>query len=617
MSPESASGGPAVEERELRLQGEPVSPGIAVGELLLLEPGEEFVPRRQVEPDLVPAELARFAAALGSAVSELQGLRQGLREGLESTSGAILEAHVLMLQDQAFRGEVENLIRGQRLNAEAAFADVCDVLMQAIGGKADAYSRERTSDIRDIRRRVLRRMLGQRGHVLAEIARGRILVAPDLAPSDTMDLQPGEVLGFATQAGGPTSHTAIVARSLGIPAVTGIGAAPGKVRSGQKALLDGYTGLLILDPSAETLARFGQIQVVQQEYERMLSNLAELPSETRDGYRIALAANIDHPGEAGEFMRRHACGVGLFRTEFLFMGRDTLPSEEEQFRAYRDVVQRMAPDPVILRTLDIGGDKFVSSISIPLEMNPFLGWRGIRLCLQQRDLFVTQLRAMLRTSAYGFPHILFPLVSGIDEVREARCLLEEVREQLEREGAPLGEHVPVGAMIEVPSAAFLADLLAREVDFFSIGTNDLIQYTLAVDRVNSRISHLYEPAHPAILRLIKGTVAAGHSRGIWVGVCGEMGGEPLLVPLLIGLGVDELSMALHNIPAVKYAIRASRLPDCHALAEEALACTRADEVRRLAWQNLQETVPDLASFLHRSRPPGDAALNAAAGGPAA
>ncbi|HCF96565.1 MAG TPA: phosphoenolpyruvate--protein phosphotransferase [Verrucomicrobia bacterium] len=592
-NPESASS-------EIYLQGIPVSPGIARGEVLFLEPGEITVPRRSIQPEDISEEVCRLDAALQETIRDYRSLQEGLEEGLETTTAAILETHSLLLQDPLLHQEIERLLQLQLINVEAAFSMVMDKLLKVLEKKKDSYSRERTADIRDVRRRVLQNLLGEKRPSLSEISARRILVAPDLAPSDTATLTPGVVLGFATQMGGPTSHTAIAARSLGIPAVVGLGELKGRIQTGDTLILDGYTGKVIVNPTEETLQRLGQVQTERREYEHMLDKLSELPATTRDGYSIEVSANIEHPAEVESALKFFTGGVGLYRTEFLFMGRAEPPDETEQYRAYRDVIKQISPRPVILRTLDLGGDKFSSSVSIPQEMNPFLGWRAIRFCLQMPQIFETQLRAMYRASKFGPTKIMLPLVSSVDQLKDALEFMRHVREKLVKEGREIPKHVPVGVMIEVPSAAVMAHLLAPLVDFFSIGTNDLIQYTLAVDRGNPRISHLYEPTHPAIIHLVQRTAEAAHSKGIPVGICGVMGGDPLLIPLLLGLGVDEFSMTVRSMPFVKYVIRACRLDECKALAEDAMSCATGKEVLELAWAYMRKVVPDLASFLHRN-----------------
>lgn len=592
-NPESASS-------EIYLQGIPVSPGIARGEVLFLEPGEITVPRRSIQPEDISEEVSRLDAALQETIRDYRSLQEGLEEGLETTTAAILETHSLLLQDPLLHQEIERLLQLQLINVEAAFSVVMDKLLNVLEKKKDSYSRERTADIRDVRRRVLQNLLGEKRPSLSEISARRILVAPDLAPSDTATLTPGVVLGFATQMGGPTSHTAIAARSLGIPAVVGLGELKGRIQTGDTLILDGYTGKVIVNPTEETLQRLGQVQTERREYEHMLDKLSELPATTRDGYNIEVSANIEHPAEVESALKFFTGGVGLYRTEFLFMGRAEPPDETEQYRAYRDVIKQISPRPVILRTLDLGGDKFSSSVSIPQEMNPFLGWRAIRFCLQMPQIFETQLRAMYRASKFGPTKIMLPLVSSVDQLKDALEFMRHVREKLVKEGREIPKHVPVGVMIEVPSAAVMAHLFAPLVDFFSIGTNDLIQYTLAVDRGNPRISHLYEPTHPAIMHLVQRTAEAAHSKGIPVGICGVMGGDPLLIPLLLGLGVDEFSMTVRSMPFVKYVIRACRLDECKALAEDAMTCATGKEVLELAWAYMRKVVPDLASFLHRN-----------------
>ena len=420
----------------------------------------------------------------------------------------------------------------------------------------DSYLSERAADIRDVTQRVLGNLIGQPQRAgVSDLTEPCIVVANDLTPSDTAQLDPAKVLGFVTEVGSRTSHTAILARSLQIPAVLGLGEAIEELKPGQTVLLDGFNGFVIISPSEQTLFEYGQLMERQSSIEESLDEIRTEPAKTLDGHTIILSANIERAGDVEAVRKSGATGVGLFRTEFLFINRSDLPNEEEQFQAYKKVTESLAPEPVIIRTLDLGGDKLLSHVNVAAEMNPFLGWRAIRLCLEEKDLFRTQLRAILRASAFGDLKIMYPMVSGMDELDAANVLLDECRDQLRAEGFEFAENLEIGVMIETPSAAMIADSLARCVKFFSIGTNDLIQYSLAVDRLNEKIAHLYEPTHPGILRLIKTTVDSGQAQKIWTGVCGEMAGELSMVPLLIGLGVAELSVVPSLVPRVKMLIR--------------------------------------------------------------
>jgi phosphotransferase system enzyme I (PtsI) len=420
-----------------------------------------------------------------------------------------------------------------------------------------------------------------------------IIISYDLKPSTTAQLDRKVVLGFATDIGGKTSHTAIMARSLRIPAVVGLKHASQEIQTGQYALLDGFNGILIINPTDQTLFEYGQIIRKQVSLQEKLRDLQDKPAVTLDGHRIILAANLAQPKDTEDVLANGAEGVGLFRTEYLFINRPTLPSEEEQFQAYRQVATALKPNPVIIRTLDLGGDKFVSHLQLPLEMNPFLGWRAIRFCLQETVIFRAQLRAILRASVEGNVKMMYPMVSRVEELNQANALVEECKAELRKEGVPFDERLEIGAMIEIPSAVLVADALARRVQFLSLGTNDLIQYTLAVDRMNERVAHLYEPTHPAILRLIKATVDAAHKQNIWVGVCGEMAGDPILTPLLLGLGVDELSATPALVAPVKFLIRRLKMNEARALAEFALNCELSAEILARAQSLARDIAPSL------------------------
>jgi phosphotransferase system enzyme I (PtsI) len=458
----------------------------------------------------------------------------------------------------------------------------------------DEYLRERANDMRDLTSRVLDNLLQVKSQVdLRKITEPCILVGHDLSPSTTAQLDKKMVLGFATDIGGKTSHTAIIARSLGIPAVVGLKTASEEFETGDYALLDGYNGTVIVNPTDQTLFEYGQLSRIKASLEEKLGEIKTQPAVTLDGKIIHLSANIEDQNDIEAVIANGAEGVGLFRTEFLFISRDSLPSEEDQYKVYRQVAAALKPNPVIIRTLDLGGDKFASHLQLAQEMNPFLGWRAIRFCLAQPELFRTQLRAILRASAEGNVKMMYPMISGLDELNQANALVETCKAELRAEKIPFDEKLEIGAMVEIPSAALIADTLAKRLKFFSVGSNDLIQYTLAADRTNEKVSHLYEPTHPAILRLIKMTVDAAHAHGIWVGVCGEIAGDPVLAPLLIGLGVDELSAAPPVVPQVKYIVRRLKLAEAQELAAFALQCESPSEIYVRCQKLARDTAPSL------------------------
>ncbi|MEO6788184.1 MAG: phosphoenolpyruvate--protein phosphotransferase, partial [Chthoniobacteraceae bacterium] len=539
---------------ERRFQGVGVSPGIAHGIAFVHRPDDD-PPARKITAGESEREVARLREALCNTRKQIVELQERVERSLGAKDAAIFEAHVMVVEDGVMIDEVEKLIRRESCNAEHAFHTVVHRYIRTLGEMEDPYLRERAVDIHDVGRRVIHNLLGREPAALGGLDAPRIVIAHNLTPSDTVQANREFLLGFATEVGGKTSHTAIMARSLNIPAVVGIHGKLVGIEAGSDVLLDGYGGLLIVDPSEQTLFEYGSLRTRRRQIEEELTGLRDTAAAMRDGKHMLVTANIEQSGDIAQALASGAGGVGLFRTEYLYFNRDDLPGEEEQFAAYRRVAEAARPRPVIIRTLDLGGDKLHGQLHAEREDNPFLGWRAIRVCLERRDIFRTQLRAILRASAFGSVKIMFPMISGLPELRDAKAALEECRAELRAEGAAFDDKLEVGMMIEVPSAAMIADLLAKEVAFFSLGTNDLVQYTTAVDRTNERIAHLYMPTHPAVLRLIKMTVDAAHAAGIHVGVCGEMGGDISVTPLLVGLGVDELSFGAAVIPRVKRAIR--------------------------------------------------------------
>ncbi len=579
---------------EIVLKGIPVSPGIVRAPCLLIGATELEVPNRLIAEDEIPGEVARLEGALEETRRQIVEIQNRVGRELGSDDAGIFDAHLLFLEDRTLTDEIKRRLQKDRRNVEMAFRDVCRRYVEALGQVEDEYLRERAADFRDVARRVLRNLMGHEAdEQLRTAGEPRIIIAHDLSPSMTVTMDREHVAGFATDVGSATSHVAIIAASLGIPAVVGLHDAARRVRGGEPILLDGYRGIVVINPSRETLAKYERLEKWARKVDAKLEGLRELSAETLDGYRVVLSANIESPTEVDSVHQKGAEGVGLYRTEYLFMDRKILPGEDEQFQAYDSVAARLAPAPLIIRTVDVGGDKFLSGNGYWAERNPFLGWRGIRICLDRPDIFKPQLRAILRASAHGNVSVMFPMICSCEEVHQARAILEECRGELEREGVEFDRKMQVGAMIEVPSAALTADLIAPHVDFFSIGTNDLVQYTLAVDRNNDRISRLYRPTHPAVLRLLERVVRAGHDEGIWVGICGQMAGDPALVPLLVGLGIDELSVGPVAVPPVKRVIRALRIEEARTLTREALAAGSADEVARLADDLLRRTVPEV------------------------
>jgi phosphotransferase system enzyme I (PtsI) len=564
--------------REVRFHGVGVAPGIARGVVFLHKPDDEEPPKRRIDDSEVAKEIVRFESALIATRAQILEMQQRIAEAIGAKDASIFDAHLLVVEDRTLIDEVLRSLEKEKFNVEFVFAEVANRYAQTLSEIDDPYLRERAFDIHDVTRRVIRNLLGRSTKTLGTLDVPQIVVAHNITPSDTAMLNRQLVLGFATDVGSRTSHTAIMARSLNIPAVVGLKDISEQLRPGEHVLLDGTNGVVILNPSDQTLWEYGEIEVKLEHVEEVLTGLRDTVSTTSDGRHVVLSANIELPEDVPLVIEAGAEGIGLYRTEFFFLNKNDLPTEEEQYATYRSVAEAMQPESIIIRTLDIGGDKFLSHSHLPAEINPFLGCRAIRFCLDRPDIFKAQLRAILRVSALGNVRMMFPMISGLSELRQAKEVLESCKAELREEGKPFKEDIEVGIMIEVPSAVLVADALATEVDFFSIGTNDLIQYTIAVDRVNERIAHLYEPTHPAILRLIEMTVSAAHAHGIWVGVCGEMAGEITLTPLLLALGVDELSVSIGLVPRVKKAVQTLDTKECSELLEEIHGLTSATDI---------------------------------------
>ncbi len=581
------------QEGEQVFRGIPVSGGVARGRVLVLGKANESIPRYEVKEEEVSGEVERLEAALVQTRLELIEVQHEVEAAMGAKDASIFDAHLMVLEDRTLIDEVVRLLHSERWNAERAFYEVSERYATALGGIADDYLRERAADMRDVTTRILNHLQGRKEESLQDLKVPSIIVCHDLMPSTTARLDKRMVLGFATDGGGKTSHTAIIARALGIPAIVGLKDASTELASGVDALVDGYQGLLIIHPTDRTLFEYGQLVRKQLSAQERLKALVDLPAETRDGKRIVLSANIGSVEEAEGVKVSGAEGVGLFRTEFLFLGEGEVASEEEQYVAYRKVAEALKPHPVVIRTLDLGGDKFLADGERPAELNPFLGWRAIRYCLQELRVFRSQLRAILRASTAGNVKIMYPMISSVEELAEANLVLEQCRAELRAEGIAFDPGLEVGMMIEVPSAALVARALGKQVSFFSIGSNDLIQYCLAVDRMNERIAHLYQPTHPAVLRLIEMTVEAGTGKGFWTGVCGEMAGDLTLVPLLLGMGVTELSVAPSLVGAVKCLIRSLEMREARELAVFALGCDSTEEIQKRSEAMARRVAPSL------------------------
>ena len=576
--------------QNLEFTGVGVAPGVAVGPVLRIENNDLPPPEYGISAEQVARELVRFEEALLETRQQLNQIQQQVSEAMGTASASIFEAHLQVVDDPSYIEEIYTGVRERRLNVEKVLMDVTQRYAETLIQMEDDYLRERAADIQDVAGRILRNLLGVGGSEMTAVKEKRILVATDIPPSTMAALDARQILGVVTELGSPTAHTAILARALELPAIVGMRGICAKLEDGDRVAMDGVRGLLVLHPSEEREREFERIARNRQEIQKRLELIRDEPAVTADGHPVVLSANIEMPGDVDAVMERGARGVGLFRSEYLFLANMGTPPEEAQYEAYAQVAKRLAPEPVIIRTLDLGGDKMPGRKSSGEEANPFLGWRAIRLCLARPGMFKAQLRAILRASAHN-PQLrmMYPMISSASEVEQANALLEECKQELAAEGAAFNANLETGVMIEIPSAALTAEVIARHVQFFSIGTNDLVQYTLAVDRVNERVAHLYEPTHPAVIRLIRRTVEAGRKQGIWTGVCGEMAGNPVLVPLLLGLGVQELSTSPANIPLVKEVIRRTRLADADELARRALELDRGEEIRALSWEQIRRT----------------------------
>lgn len=579
--------------RDTFLIGIGASPGIAIGEAYLLNRARMAAVERPIALDEVALEIGKFKEAVRTSRHQLEEVKRQVADRQLAEHLYIIDTHLLILEDEMLIGETCAAIETQRINAEGALKQVLRRFRQVFDSIEDEYLRDRRSDIDSVGDRILRNLLGEVQQPMNEIDRQAIVVAHDLSPADTMQMDKERVIGFLTDVGGRTSHTAILGRSLGIPAVVGLETVSALIPGGTPLIIDGTTGTVILHPSPATFKEYLRRKQAYEYQEKELLAFRNLAAETLDGWRLALRGNVEVAEEIPLVLAQGGEGVGLFRSEFLFMNRPVPPGEEEQYRIYREIAEKMAPHPVTIRTLDVGGDKFVPEINLADEANPAMGLRGIRFSLKEVRLLKSQLRAILRASAHGQVRIMLPLVSGVGEVRACRTYLDAVRQELLQAGVPFDPRVKIGIMIETPAAVLIADLLAREVDFFSVGTNDLIQYCLAIDRGNEHVAYLYEPLHPAILRALHQTCEAARQAGIEVSMCGEMAGEPLYALILVGLGFSELSMNAPSIPRVKRILRQVRRDEGTALVEKVLQFPTANEITRYLEEEMARRFPEI------------------------
>lgn len=589
-------GGP----REIVLPGLAASPGIAIGRAFVVAQDQPSVPERTVCEGDVEEEIKRFHNALESTRRQIIDIKEHLRTKLSEQTVRIFDSHLMMVEDVMAVAQTETLIREHRYCAEKAFSTAMSNIIGDLSSHlTDQYMRERLDDIRDVERRVLANMMGGEDTSRIVLDRETVIVAHDLTPSQTALLDRRYILGCATDVGGTTSHTAILSRSLGIPAVVGLERVTPLVKTGDEIIVDGYGGQVVINPVRRSVDRYCTREKKYQALEIRLDQLRHLPARTLDGRSVELSANIEFPEELPTLVSHGAKGVGLFRTEFLYLTRDYLPSEQEQYETYSEVARALKPDTVIIRTLDAGADKFHNLLQTSPDPNPFLGNRAIRICLKRKDIFRTQLRALFRAAEYGNLKILLPFISTIEEMKKALAFIRRVRREMESEGFRLPERVEVGIMIEIPSAALMAEEFMRHVDFVSIGTNDLIQYVMAADRGNERVAHLYQPLNPAVIRLVQQVVDAGNRTGKWVGVCGEMAGYPHTALLLVGMGVQELSTSPTVIPRIKKIIRSITYSDARAVAAKALSFSSETAIRNYLMRKVEEIDKNMVGFYEK------------------
>jgi phosphotransferase system enzyme I (PtsI) len=574
------------------LKGIGASPGIAIGKVFLVDRDHLELSHYNITTnEEIEKEIERFKRAIAASRAQLLKAKKDINKKKFKEAQYIIDTYIMLLQDKILMENTIKAIKHEKIDAALALKKTVDGLRKHLANIDDEYMQGRTSDIDYIEQRILRNLAGIKSDIITASKENIIIVANDLSPADTVNLNVKEVLGFTIDCGGKTSHTAIMARALKIPAVVGLKDITSRVKTGDTIIIDGVHGVVISHPTPDKLLQYSQQKLQYDEFEMGLLKYRDLPAETSDGFRIKLLANIEIMEELPSVIAYGAEGIGLYRTEFLFLNRKDIPSEKEQFEIYKKVTETISPNPVTIRTLDIGGDKFMSQIDFAEEINPVMGLRAIRFCLKEVAIFKTQLRAILRASAYGKVKILFPMISGIEEVWQTNKILDEVKKELNAEMKAFDPDIEIGIMVEVPSAGTIADLLAKEVNFFSIGTNDLIQYTLAIDRVNEQVSYLYEPLHPAVLRLIRNIINAAHSNGLTVAMCGEMAGEPFYIPILLGLGIDELSMNIMALPRVKRILRSLQYKESKSITDDVFKLSTAQEIEKLLKKTANKTFP--------------------------
>ena len=562
------------------LKGVPASPGIAISKVFKLKSESISIDPTIVDDSSVDTEVEKFVKAVEKSKSELKSLQSKVVRKVGLENAKIFDVHQLLLEDSVIIEETIHSIKKENKSAEFAFFHIMQKYENTLNGSSTSHFQNRSSDLRDVKRRVIRHIQGDRTDQLNQLSGSAVIVTNDLTPSDAVMLEKRKVLGFATDLGGRTSHAAIMARSMEVPSVVGLRRIFNLVEEGDRIVIDGNEGKVLIQPDEKTINHYRKLQEKYYDTNRKLDEIRDLKCLTIDGKEIELSANLEFSDEAESVKSHGAKGVGLYRTDYIYLAKKELPTEEEQFQEYRKIVKKISPDPVIIRTMDLGGDKLPKSFLIPPQENPFLGWRAIRISLERKDIFKTQLRAILRASGAGNVKILFPMISGLDEVHECKKAVENAKSELQKEGIKYDLDIEIGVIIEVPSAALLADKIAKEVDFLSIGTNDLVQYLLAVDRGNERIAYLYQHLHPAILRMIKQIIMAGHQEGVWVGMCGEMASDPLSTLILIGMDLDEFSVSPIAVPEIKKIIRSTEYREAARIAKKVLQFDRPSEVER-------------------------------------
>jgi len=575
------------------LKGIPVSRGIAISKAFPLSGESVKIDPANISEAEIEAEIERFKQAVEKAKGELRSLQTKVARRIGQESAKIFDVHQLLLEDVLIIDETVDYIRRKHKSADFAFHDIMQKYQNTFDETSIEFFQGRASDIKDVKRRVIKHIQGDRTDYLNKLKGSAVVVAVDLTPSDAVKLDRHKLMGFATDLGGRTSHVAIMARSMGIPAVVGLRRISKVIKADDRIIIDGNEGVVLIEPDEETLSYYRDLQEKYYDTERRLSEIRDLPCITTDGKEIELSANLEFSDEAPSAKSHGACGIGLFRTDYLYLAKESLPTENEQVKDYSKIARVLAPDAVIIRTMDLGGDKHPKSLAIPPEENPFLGWRAIRISLERKDIFRTQLRAILRASRHGNIKMMFPMISGMDELLECKHEVEKVKVALRSEKIPFDENIELGVMIEVPSAAMLADRIAVHVDFLSIGTIDLVQYVLAVDRGNERIAYLYQHLHPAVLRTIERIVKAGHQAGVWVGMCGEMASDPLATLILLGLDLDELSVSPMSVPQIKKIIRATDYLDAVRITKKALTFDKARDVERFMTKVMRQRYKDI------------------------